>query len=186
MTCDIHGECNNWNNPWNPTINHLKRGTGCPKCAIERNELSNCLKHPKQFKNGRILYFITFKNLSTNKLFYKIGVTKEEKGVKGRFTKYRLKKDNIEIIKSEEIITTNINALISEYWALQNFNKYRKYMLHVLKESNGGTECFSKNICEIMSLKDIIRKSSNNFKNTLKDFDLTDTEKNNALIEFKK
>lgn len=186
IECLVHGCGEKWENPWIPIINDLKTGYSCPKCAIERNELSNCLKHPKQFKYGRILYFVTFKNLIDNKLFYKIGITTENRCVEGRFTKNNLKKDNIEIIKSEEVITTNINALLAEYWSLRKFDQHKKYMLHILKESKGGTECFSKNITEIMSLEDIIKNSSNDFKSILKDFDLTDQEKKNALIEFKK
>lgn len=146
MTCSIHGKGELFEIPWTSSIKNIKSGAGCPKCAIERNELSNCLKYQKQFKYGRTLYFITFKNLTTNKLFYKIGIATEENGIAKRFGNSLLKKDNIEIVKSEEIITTNINALVAEYWALRHFNKYRKYMLHVLKESCGGTECFSEDI----------------------------------------
>lgn len=33
MQCDIHGNSENWSNPWFPTIRSLKQGKGCPKCS---------------------------------------------------------------------------------------------------------------------------------------------------------
>ena len=185
VECNTHGNGNLFSKPWNPTVNRLKSGHACPLCAIEGHELSTCLKNTQQYEHNRILYFVTFKNLKTNKLFYKIGLT-TEKGVNRRFSKSKLEKDNIEIVNYEEIVTKNIYALIAEYWSLGNFQQHRKYMMHVLKTCAGGTECFSKDITKIMSLENIIKNSIDCFDFILKDFDLPENELNNALLEFNK
>lgn len=130
VECKIHGRGCNFHKPWNPSYFHLRRINGCPQCFTETHDISSCLKNIKQFNNSRNIYFITFKNLKNNEIFYKIGVS-TEKGYKMRYKK--LKKDNVEIIEAKEITTNNILALLTEYYVLTHFREYKKYMLHVLK-----------------------------------------------------
>ena len=33
LTCQIHGRGLEWSNPWNPTVETIKNGSGCPKCS---------------------------------------------------------------------------------------------------------------------------------------------------------
>ena len=33
VSCEVHGKGENWENPWIPTYDNLKRGTKCPKCT---------------------------------------------------------------------------------------------------------------------------------------------------------
>lgn len=183
MECDIHGKGELFDIPWYSNISKIKSGKGCPKCAIERNELSNCLKSPKQFKYNRFLYFVIFRNLNNDKVFYKIGISNN--GVNKRFRESELKKDNVKILDYQAVKTNNINALIAEYWALRFFNDKRKYMLHILKNCGGGTECFSEDITKTLSLKEIVKQSDKNFNNILEDFDLSQTEKYKADFYFK-
>lgn len=78
----------------------------------------------------------------------------------------------------------NISALLGEYWALRHFVDERKYMLHVLKASAGGTECFNTDITKTISLEDIIQRGRDDFESILDELDLTDEEKTKAINEF--
>lgn len=183
--CVIHCE-NHPDEYWVTKYKNLKVGVNCPKCINEASQLSSCLVNQKQFKMERVLYFITFKDLIKNKIFYKIGVATDKRGVKGRFKKNALDKDNVEIINYEEILTSNINALVTEYWALRHFHDKRKYMLHVLKKCNGGTECFNDDLTKIMPMKEMIKNARSSFKDILNSFHLSEFDIQKALIEFKK
>ena len=183
MHCKIHGNGNEWEKPWNPIYNNLKRGKGCPKCAIESHHLKDCIRNTIHQKNDRNIYFIKFKDLNNDRFFYKIGVSKRA-GVKKRYLKTLLKKDNIVVLKSKEIETDNISALLGEYWALRHFVDERKYMLHVLKASRGGTECFKSDITKTISLESIIQRGRDDFETILDDLDLTDKERIDAISEF--
>ena len=171
ITCNIHGKGSDWETPWNPKIKDLKDGRGCPKCSNERIELNNCLQHPQQFEKQRTLYFVTFKDLTKNKLFYKVGLATEN-GIHKRFKKCNLVKDNIEIIDSIEIQLSNINALISEYWILRHFADFRKPMFHVLKNTGGGSECFGSDISQSIPVQDMINNALKNKSTVLNDFEL--------------
>lgn len=181
VECKIHGLGCNFEKPWNPQYNKLKLGGSCPICAIEKSDLQSCLKHIQQFDVKRNIYFITFKNLKNNEIFYKIGVSTEN-GCFRRFS--QLKKDHIEIIKADEIITKNIFALLTEYYVLTHFQQYKKNMFHVLKHNNGGSECFSYDLTKIFSLKDMISHAIDNFDCLINNFNLTDEELFNVNHEF--
>jgi len=183
VKCKFHGNCFDFNKPWIPQFKYLKIATGCPFCMIEKHEINICLKNITHFNTKRNLYFITLKNLKNNELFYKIGVSTEN-GYKRRFN--QLKKDNIEIIDGEEITTTNILALLTEYYILNNFKNNRKLMYHVLKHNKGGSECFDYDLTKILTLEEMIDNAINNFDILIKNLDLTEEESFNAKKEFLK
>ena len=181
VECKIHGLGCNFEKPWNPKYNKLKLGGSCPICAVEKADLQTCLKNVHQFDSKRNLYFITFKNLKNDEIFYKIGVSTEN-GCLRRFK--QLKKDNLEIIKADEIITKNIFALLTEYYVLTHFQQYKKNMFHVLKHNCGGSECFNYDLTKIFSLKDMISNAIENFDSLINNFNLTEDELFNIKNEF--
>ena len=182
IKCKEHGKGCDFESPWNPSYYNLKSGSGCPKCSIEKHDITELFKNNIHFNSKRNLYFITFKNLKTNEFFYKIGVT-NEKGYKKRFN---LKKDNIEIIESKEITTTNIFALLTEYYVITHFKEYKKTMFHVLKYNKGGSECFFYDLTKILTLEEMVDNAIINFYNLIENFDLTEKEIINAKKEFLK
>jgi hypothetical protein len=189
INCKIHGLSNEWENPWFPKIRNINEGGGCPRCANESNELNKIIKKEKHFKTERVLYFITFKNLKNNSLFYKIGVAKkrfDNDCIEKRFSNCNLKKDNIKIIKYKKLSFKNILVLLSEYWILRKYKEYKKPMFHILKANDGGSECFGADITKIMPLNKMIKEACLNYKHILNDFNLTTEEYNNAEKEIQK
>lgn len=183
VACKIHGQGCNFEKPWNPKYNKLKFGGSCPICVVEKNDLMMCLKNPNQFSSKRNIYFITFKNLSNQQLFYKIGVCTTN-GLFRRFT--QLDKDNIDIIKAQQITSSNIIILLTEYYVLTHFKQYRKYMFHVLKHNNGGSECFNFDLTKILTLEEMISNAIDNFDSLISNFNLTEEELINVKTEFLK
>lgn len=169
IECKIHGRGCHFEKPWNPVFYSLKVYNGCPICSVEKQAINDLLKNPVHCNSKRNIYFITFKNLKNNQIFYKIGIT-NEKGYKKRFNK--LNKDNVEILDAQEIQTTNLIALLTEYYVLTQFKEYKKYMFHVLKHNHGGSECFSYDLTKILTLEEMIETAKDNFENIIKNFDL--------------
>jgi len=182
MKCEVHGIGDFFEKKWNPTIHKLNNGGGCPKCSIEGQDLKKCLTKTKQFQKDRILYYITFQ--FKGKIFYKIGIT--NRGVNSKYSSIKLKNNGIKIINQTTLKLKNIQSLLSEYWILKTFSKQRKPMFHIMKDINGGSECFDEDITKIISLKKMVEDACLNYREILNDFNLSIEDYNNSEKEIKK
>ena len=74
MHCEIHGNGDNWGNPWNPTIKKLKTDRGCPKCAdrytFTESEILQRTNSLIKDKNIQIHKIIDYKNTSSRCVLY--------------------------------------------------------------------------------------------------------------------
>jgi hypothetical protein len=167
MVCDIHGDGNKWDKPWNPRINDLKNGKGCPKCSNEKNTLLKTLNNSKQFEQERYLYFVEF--IKDDKSYFKIGLCSHE-NINIRYSPTVLENNNIKINLIEIIKLPNLIALSTEYYILKSFDKNKKYF-NALRTSglNGATECFDTNFLAKRKLKFFINKTISEFTNIIKD-----------------
>tara|TARA_B100000073_G_scaffold333682_1_gene325387 strand:- start:2012 stop:3589 length:1578 start_codon:yes stop_codon:yes gene_type:complete len=184
LVCPQHGEGWELEKPWTPTVQRIFEGRECSKCQRELSSFTNSIKDIDKFNEERTLYFIQFKDLNTNKIFYKIGLTKNDINV--RFSNFKLNKDNIKKIKQKEIKLKNIAAILSEKFILNKFEKNKKPMFHRLKETGGGGECFNKDITNGTSLKNFVNEAFLNYKTTLLTFNLSKEEYKKAEKEILK
>ena len=161
-TCLIHGRGIDWDTKWTPTIRKLREGSSCPKCGFESRMLSTLLKNTKLMDESRDLYFAKF--ISKNdKEFYKVGVCRN--GIKTRYSNTLIRRDNLKLCNYEIIKLNSLVALLTEYWILKKFKKYRVDMYHRMKNSHGGGECFSKNIMNNLTLEDSVLFALENLNN---------------------
>jgi hypothetical protein len=184
LVCPKHGVGWKINTPWIPTVKRILEGRECSKCKRELSSFTNSIKDIENFNEERSLYFIKFKDLNTKKIFYKIGLTKNDIDV--RFSKSKLNIDEIEKLSQKKIKLNNIIAVITEKFILNKFKKYKKPMFHRLKETCGGGECFNKDITKGILLNNFVKEACLNYKDILSDFNLTTEEYNSADKEIQK
>jgi exonuclease VII small subunit len=166
VSCKIHGPGNEMTPKWFPELRAIIGGTSsCRTCNKNMTSLNSYLT---SLENGeknieRSLYYIAFKH--ADKVFYKIGLATHDGGVDKRYTPSMLESDGVEIMWYKEVIVDNGLATLLEAAALSYFNDDRDFsIINILKESAGGTECFSKNIVNHINFKDLIIYALNNYR----------------------
>lgn len=129
ITCKLHGDFLQKPN------HHLSMKSGCPECAKENNNITKRL----DLKAPSSLYYI--KIFSNNKIYYKIGVTKED--ILYRFRGEKKNGVSIEVLY-QEYFKIGGEAYKKEKEILE---KYRKYLT---KDKplyrKGNTEVFDKDV----------------------------------------
>lgn len=158
VQCNIHGNGWEWSKPWNPMVYNLETGYGCPRCDAASNSLKQVLKNPIQQKRPKYLYYIEFKDILDDSVFWKIGFC-DMGGIQKRYPKGRLKSDNISILNEYIMKDNAFNVLLAEYYVLTSFSKFLIDKRDTLRAVGGGTECFSVDILKNTKL-DLIRNKS--------------------------
>jgi hypothetical protein len=119
--------------------NHIDKKCGCPKCnRFVGFSINNFIsKNPKIKNKPAKLYFYKFWN--KNEEFYKVGITTtiRDFGVSDTY--------NIKLIS--EVNTTLYDAILKEQKFLDDFKNYR---YKPFKKFKGWTECFRKEIYDVM------------------------------------
>jgi len=159
ISCEIHGNGWEMKRRWTPIIKTLRSDHGCPLCSFETNKLKTLLKNPEQHNKERYLYFLKFTKEDKNEVFYKIGVN-NSKNINMRYRKGLLEKAKLCIEVIEHIKTSNMSALMTEFYILKKYKDNKSYQRRLKTGGlEGATECFSKNILRGTSLKRLIKES---------------------------
>jgi hypothetical protein len=156
VECKIHGTGES--RDWFPRVCDIIKNSFCNLCSREEYAIKSYVNRKnKSIETSKSVYFITFKILKTNEIFYKIGVHKN--GIKNRFTKSSLRKDGVDILNSQEIKMETLDALVAEYWVINYFANYKDVKSDILKVSKGGTECFNFDLTKILTLGEMVQTS---------------------------
>jgi len=139
IICKEHGE-------FKQTPNRHLAGRGCPTCGVISNLLSN-----RDPNDKCILYYLVLSYKGHH--FYKVGITTKTIDIRYK----DLHKDNV-LIESRQVFETTVaNAIEYENIILRRFSEYKEYRGHILLNTKGGTECFSKDIFAASSLAEFIK-----------------------------
>jgi hypothetical protein len=162
LECPTHGLGSNFG--WQPAIHLIiNRGQGCPTCSYDSWDFKKTYFNQHTWELPRYLYFIRFLNERDNSYFWKIGLNKSEKS-SDRYQKFALKKDRIAIDNYQTIKLSNFDATLAELHVLQYYSEHSLNMQKVMKNVNGGTECFSIDILKGNSLENIVKDAKLNLE----------------------
>jgi ribosomal protein S27E len=145
---NISIECIDCNHNFNTTaFRHIKLQSGCTgKCRMiydRESQILNLKSNLILANQSCNLYFLKFTHKTTNEQFYKVGKT--FKNINHRFRGKQYSTYIIDIISV--IKATHLWVAIEENKFITNFKQYR----YIPKNKFGGyTECFSKDIYNIM------------------------------------
>lgn len=170
MQCDVHGAGDDYVKPWRPMLDYLKRGSGCPLCAVDSRDLQHCLENPSQFASPCYLYYLSFHHPTSGKFFYKIGI-RHGRQLYDRYSLTQLKAAGLEVNAEWLELYSNVICLLIEYWLLRthvDFREYQPLMRHIGLE--GATECFSSDITEGCSMESLVLRALDAIPELLDDF----------------
>ena len=134
IICSIHGI-------FKQTPNDHLNGYGCRECGYLKNSqlgLEYLISNPEIAKLKSKLYFLEFSNI--NELFYKVGTTTRE--IYQRFS------GNCYNIKNVDVI--ELPLIEAKKKEIEFINNFKEYKYSPLIKFPGHTECFKKEIYNIM------------------------------------
>ncbi|KZY37730.1 MULTISPECIES: hypothetical protein [unclassified Oleiphilus] len=144
IACPIHGEYGQAPN------NHLT-GAGCPLCSRIKKHLISVIDSELR-DDPMNCYYIEF--IGTTKHFWKVGVSTNS--IFERYRSSNLERDQLKIAHYEELPTTAYKALLYEVYWMIHMEKYSGRSQGFLEYSGGGTETFTTDISNGLSLADML------------------------------
>ena len=111
---------------------------GCRQCANENNSFNKVVyyeKRPEKAEQMGWLYFITFRDKKSDKIFNKLGITNKI-NIEDRYSRGY---DNYDMLNITKIRMSNIESALIEKFILK---KYKRHKQPAPKDFKGRTECF--------------------------------------------
>lgn len=136
---------------------HIIDSCGCPNCS-NKWKLRDLYRTP-QGDMPYQFYFVKVTHAGTNSEWWDVGVTSD---FDARYRKSDLLHDAIEMHQCLDKLfypMTKYEAQLLEVHVLSKFGRYRINKNDIMIRSKGGSECFSKNVLEGISIQDLLAEA---------------------------